>query len=148
MTAPAEAPATINIDLPGTKSYARRGLYWSPAPTGFVADPFDAGHRPAGVGCLVIARAKDFAKRSPEVETTFYAVEPVDTGRPDVVSYLLLKFAPEGGETPTYCVTGGATGRKCTCAAGNTGKPCVHLDAIAAVIAARALPGPKCHKPR
>ncbi len=140
----AHAAPTVHADLPGTRSYARRGFWYVPADaTCEVADPFDNSHRVPALGLLVIARAREFKTRPAEVETTWYAVQSADTGRPDVASFYLLKLAPAGGEQAVYEVTGGANGRRCTCPAGAAGTPCVHLDSLAAAIALKALPGPK-----
>ena len=81
-----EHHATLDIRLPGTASYVSRGLYFCPSPVGTVADPFRPGYRVTGVALLIIVRAKAFKTRATEVKTDWYCVEPIDTGRPDVVS--------------------------------------------------------------
>ncbi len=135
-------PALLSADLPATRTYARRGFYYLPTAGGVVPNPHDPDHTAPGVGQLVIACAR-VTKKAVTATVDAYAVQPADTGTPTQVAYLLAKLAPADAPADVYQVEGGAYGRKCSCPAGHAGKPCKHLAAVAAVVAAGGLPGPK-----
>ena len=135
---------TVTIELPATRTYAARCVYWIPSEGSTVSrGDGDDQHQLAALGKIRLAVVKGKIGYEVSIDTQVYAVQRVDTGRRDVASFLLLKLAAPGETAEVYEVTGGSTGRRCTCKAGSTGRGCKHLDGVAALVRAKHLPGPK-----